>query len=132
MDRITRVKLFLTEYKLLCEKYGLVFIESTPSEYANIVGVKGCRDKVCGKCCSRIDLCDYVDGVLYEVDETKGYCNHIDSINEINMSVKVFKDKEDEEGIRVKPYNEMPTFDTNPEVTEEEIKERAKKLGLFQ
>lgn len=129
MDKITRVKLFLTEYKLLCEKYGLVFIESTPSNYANIVGVKGCEDKVCGKCCSRIDLCDYVDSDLYDVDDTNAYCRNVNSINEINMSVKVCKD---DEIIKVEPYNEMPTFDTNPEVSEEEIKERAKKLGLFQ
>lgn len=132
MDRITRVKLFLTEYKLLCEKYGLVFIERTPSNYANIVGVKGCENKVCGECCSQIDLCDYVNGVNYEVDNTNAYCRSVNSINEINMSVKVFKDTEDKDGVKVEPYLEMPTFDTNPEVTEEEIKERAKKLGLFQ
>lgn len=129
MDRITRVKLFLTEYKLLCEKYGLVFIESTPSNYANIVGVKGCKDKVCGKCCSRIDLCDYVDSKLYGVDNTNAYSRNVNSINEINMCVAI--PVEDHEVV-VKPYLEMPTFDTNPEVTEEEIKERAKKLGLFQ
>lgn len=129
MDKITRVKLFLTEYKLLCEKYGLVFIESSPSEYANIVGVKGCENKVCGNCRSQIDLYDYEEHDIYEVEETKAYCRNGNSINEINMAVKVCKD---DEIIKVEPYLEMPTFDTNPEVSEEEIKERAKKLGLFQ
>lgn len=129
MDKFTRVKLFLTEYKLLCEKYGLVFIESTPSEYANIVGVKGCENKVCGKCCSQIDLCDYVNGVNYEVDNTNAYSRSVNSINEINLCVVI---PEEDHEVLVKPYLEMPTFDTNPEVTEEEIKERAKKLGLFQ
>lgn len=132
MDRITRVKMFLTEYKLLCEKYGMVFIESTPTDYANIIGVKGCKDKLCGNCHSRIDLYDYVDSDLYDVEETKAYSNHINSINEINMCVKVYKDKDDKEGVKVEPYNEMPVFDTAPEVTDEEVRERANKLGLFQ
>lgn len=128
MDKITRVKLFLTEYKLLCEKYGMVFIESTPSEYANIIGVEGCKDKRCGHCSSRIDLYDYADSDLYEVEETKAYSNHVNSIDEINMCVVI--PVEDHE-VLVKPYNEMPVFDTEPEVTDEEIKARANKLGLF-
>lgn len=129
MDKITRVKLFLTEYKLLCEKYGMVFIESTPSNYANITGVKGCENKVCGNCHSRIDLYDYVDSDLYDVEETKAYCRNVDSIDEINMGVVIHeKDRE----VKVEPYNEMPVFDTAPEVTDEDVRERANKLGLFQ
>ena len=127
--------MFLTEYKALCEKYGLIFVEGTPSDYGNIVGVQGCKDKLCGKCHSRLDLVDTKDNDIYKVTEPLFVKNCRADLIDMKVKVKVYKDEDDKTGEIVEPYESMPEitsgFIGKAQKTDEQIREELAADGVF-
>lgn len=134
MTRVTRVKLFLTEYKALCEKYGLIFVEGMPSDYSNSAGVEGCKDKICGHCHSCLDLVDTKDNDIYKVTERLFEDCRADLID-MRVKVKVYNDENDKIGEVVEPYESMPEltkdFIGKAQKTDEEIREELAADGVF-
>lgn len=120
MTKATRVKLFLTEYKALCEKYNLYFKEGMISADNNAV-IKA------NHIASTIDLMDSTEGE-HDVYFISSYAYPETGIK--GGYVKVLVDDE-----VVEPYESMPEitkgFIGKSQKTDEEIREELAADGVF-